>query len=374
MGNIFDGIKKNFGFGCMRLPVKEGEIDYTEFSRMIDYFIDKGFNYFDTARVYHRGKSETALRDCLVKRYPRDAYILANKLTPSCFNSKEDIEPLLNSQLELMDVEYFDIYLMHSLKRGIYEKFKKCEAIEEAIRLQKKGKFKHLAMSFHDTPEMLDEILNEYPEIEAVQIQFNYFDYDNPSVESKGVYDVCRKHKKPILVMEPVKGGTLVNLPDDAMSVYTSLGNMSAASYAIRYAASFEGVFMVLSGMGSMDMMIDNVSYMENFTPLTKEELEAIEKVRAILKSKKLVQCTECGYCLEGCPKKIAIPDLISCLNNIKTFKSDTPRFYYGIHTKNNNRAKDCIKCGKCEAICPQHLKIRDILADISEEFDDKNQ
>lgn len=365
----FSEVKKNFGFGCMRLPMIDGAIDESEFCKMIDTFIERGFNYFDTAHGYHNGLSEKALCKCLTSRYPRDSYLLTNKLSSSYFKTEEEICPLFEKQLELCGVEYFDFYLMHAQDKKLFEKYKKCRAYETAIELKKEGKIKHFGLSFHDKAEVLEEILTEYPEIEVVQIQFNYVDYDDASVQSRKVYEVCRKFDKPIIVMEPVKGGSLVKLPDAAKNVFDSLEGGSYASYAIRFAASFEGIFMVLSGMGNMDMMLDNLSYMEDFKPLDEKEFSAVWQVCDIFKGQKQISCTACRYCMEVCPKQIEIPTLFACMNDKTAFNNWNSSYYYGIHTK-NAKASDCIKCGKCEAICPQHLPIRDLLCDVARTFE----
>lgn len=374
---IFPEIKKNFGFGCMRLPMKQvsdntKEVDYEVFSQMIDEFISAGFNYFDTAHGYLGGKSETAIRDCLVKRYPRDKYVLTNKLSGNFFKCEDDIRPLFESQLEACGVEYFDFYLMHAQDRTGFEKYKKCRAYETAFELKKEGKVRHVGISFHDTADVLDKILTEYPDIEVVQIQFNYADYEDASVESRKCYEVCVKHGKPVVVMEPVKGGSLVNLPDDAKAVFDSLNSGSYASYAIRFAASFDGVIMVLSGMGNMDMMRDNLSYMTNFKPLEEREWGAVEKVCAIFRAQDMIACTDCKYCMERCPVGIPIPALFACLNGRRAFKNWNTDYYYEIHTDDGPRASDCVKCGMCEAACPQHLKIRDLLVEVAETFEKK--
>ena len=229
-----------------------------------------------------------------------------------------------------------------------------------------------MGISFHDTAEILDKILTEYPAIEAVQIQFNYADYEDASVESRKCYEVCRKHGKPILVMEPVKGGSLVNLPDEAKAVFDELGGGSYASYAIRFAASFEGIAMVLSGMGDMNMMRDNLSYMTDFKPLEPHEWDAIERVCAIFRSQDIIPCTDCKYCMENCPMGIPIPALFACLNGRRAFKNWNTDYYYEIHTEDGPKASDCIKCGMCEKACPQHLKIRDLLVQVETEFEKK--
>ncbi len=364
------GIKKNFGFGCMRLPMNGDEVDFEEFSKMIDTFLENGFNYFDTAHGYLEGKSETAIKKCLASRYPRESYILTNKLTGPYFNKNEDIRPFFESQLDACGVEYFDWYLMHCQDREIFEKFKKCRAYETAFELKNEGKVKHVGISFHDKAEILEKILTEYPQIEAVQIQFNYADYDDVSVEGRKVYEVCRKFEKPIIVMEPVKGGTLVNLPEKAQKVFDDLGGGSNASYAIRFAAGFEGIFMVLSGMGNMEMMNDNISYMKDFKPLDEKEMQAVWEVCRIFKSQDLIPCTACRYCEEGCPQNIPIPDLFSCLNGKRTLPSWNQNVYYSVHTTDRGKASSCIECGKCEKICPQHLEIRNLLKEVAKEFE----
>ena len=369
---IFEKIKGNFGFGCMRFPMIDGEVDTATVCEMVDTYLAAGFNYFDTAHGYLSGKSETALRECLTSRHPRESYILTNKLSTTYFKCKDDIRPFFEEQLKICGVEYFDFYLMHAQNRALFKKYKACEAYETCLELKNEGKIKHLGISFHDTADILDQILTEYPQIEVVQIQFNYLDYNDASVQSRLCLETCRKHGKPVIVMEPVKGGSLVNLPDDAKAIFDSLGGGSYASYAIRYAASFEGIFMVLSGMGNMDMMRDNLSYMTDFKPLDEKENEAIGKVCAIFAAKNLVPCTKCRYCVDGCPKKIAIPNLFACLNEKKLWDNWNSGFYYTIHTKNAGKASDCIGCGACEAICPQKLPIRELLKDVADEFENK--
>lgn len=360
--SIFEEIKGNLGFGCMRLPMKDDEVDYTEFSKMIDSFLENGFNYFDTAHMYVNGKSETALRDCLAKRHKREEYILTNKLSTPYFNSEEEIIPLFESQLELCGVDYFDFYLMHAQNKSIFEKFKRCRAYETAIELKKQGRIKHFGLSFHDKAEVLEQILTEYPEVEVVQIQFNYVDYEDVSVEGRKCYEVCRKFNKPIIVMEPVKGGALVRLPENALKIFDDLKGGSPASYAIRYAASFEGIFMVLSGMGNMDMITENMGFMKNFKPIDDAEMKAINKVTDIFVKQSLVNCTACKYCISECPQNISIPDLFACLNGKLSRGSQNADYYYEDYTVSNGKASDCIECGACEEACPQKLEIRKLL------------
>lgn len=232
---------------------------------MVDTFLEQGFNYFDIAHGYLNGKSELALKECLTSRHKREEYILTDKLTMPYFNKQEDIRPFFESQLEACGVEYFDFYLMHAQSKDIFAHFKKCHAYETALELKEEGKIRHFGISFHDKAEVLEEILKEYPQIEVVQIQFNYVDYEDPAVESRKCYEVCRKYNKPAIIMEPVKGGNLVNLPEDARKILNDFHGGSTASYAVRFAASFEGVMMVLSGMSNLEQMKDNLSYMKEF-------------------------------------------------------------------------------------------------------------
>ncbi len=354
-------VKKNFGFGCMRLPRKGPFLNYKETKKLFDTFIENGFNYFDTAHGYMEFRSEKAVRKCLTSRYPRDSYVLANKLSDGFFHSESGIRPFFEKQLKLCGVEYFDFYLMHAQNASNFEKYKRCRAYETAFQLKKEGKIRHVGLSFHDKAEVLDRILTEYEEIEFVQIQFNYLDYNSPSVEGKKCYDVCRKHNKPIIVMEPVKGGSLVKLPPKAKKILDDLGGGSTASYAIRFSASFEGVFMVLSGMGSMEMVQDNISFMKDFKPFTQQEFEAVKEVSNILSKQSLIPCTACKYCVDGCPKNIPIPEIFAYENGKKEYTANTIE----TNVKLVEYAKKCIACGKCESACPQHIEIRKLLKEL---------
>lgn len=367
---FYDNVKKNFGFGFMRLPMKGDEVDYEETTKMVDAFMDNGFNYFDTAHGYIGGKSEIALRECLVKRYPREDYILANKLTFNFFEKEEDILPCFEAQLEACGVEYFDFYLMHAQNAELFERYKRCRAYETAFELKEQGRVKNVGLSFHDKAEVLDQILTEYPKIDVVQIQFNYADYDDPGVESRKCYEVCVKHNKPIIVMEPVKGGNLVNLPDEAQAVFDALEGGSNASYALRFAASYEQVMMVLSGMSNMEQMEDNLSFMKDFQPLSEEEFAAVWKVCDIFKAQDLIPCTFCKYCVDGCPMNISIPDLFSDMNCLRRYVGWNGEWHYNMHTSGKGKASECIECGLCEEACPQHLSIRELLKQVVTEFE----
>ena len=362
MNRHFPEIKKNFGFGCMRLPMAGDDIDLEAFAAMVDKFIAAGFNYFDTARPYHRGFSEKALKTCLTDRYERSAYLLADKLSDNFFETEADIRPLIEDQLKTCGVEYFDFYLMHAMSAGRHRKYLDTRAYDIAQELKAGGKLRHVGMSFHDSAEVLDQILTERPELEFVQLQFNYLDYNDPKVQSRLCYEVCRKHGKPVLVMEPVKGGTLVNLPQEALEL---LPDGSPASYAIRYAAGFEGIAVVLSGMSNMAQMEDNLSYMTDFKPLSEQEHAIIDKVRTLYQAQHKIPCTACRYCVDGCPAGIPIPEIFA-LQNAKLGGEAVDADAYG---KFAATGADCLDCGQCESACPQNLHIRDLLREVDKVF-----
>ncbi len=359
----FENIQKNFGFGFMRLPMLGDEVDIPQTKEMVDLFLQNGFHYFDTAHGYIGGKSELAIRECLSSRYPRDRFILTNKLSGNYFNSQADIRPLFQQQLDACGVEYFDFYLMHALNAQSFARYKELHAFETVMELMEEGRVRHLGISFHDKAAVLDEILTQYPQIEVVQIQFNYVDFEDEKVESRKCYEVCRKHNKPVIVMEPVKGGSLVNLPQAAQKIFDKLESGSNASYAIRFAAGFEGIMMVLSGMSNLEQMKDNLSYMKDFQPLSPAEQEAVEKVRAIFRNQALIPCTACRYCTEVCPQGISIPETFAALN---AKRQNQTADLSGI---SGGKPQDCVRCGRCEAICPQNLNIRELLMVAAEEL-----
>ena len=369
-----EGFDRKFGFGFMRLPMDGEQVDILQTTQMVDEYLNAGFTYFDTAHGYLQGKSELALKSCLTSRYPRERYVLTDKLTNFFFKSEADIRPFFQSQLEACGVDYFDFYLMHAQNEEKFAYFKMHRAYETAFALKAEGKIRHVGISFHDRAEVLDRILTEYPQIEVVQIQFNYVDYDDPVVQSRLCYEVCRKHNKPVIVMEPVKGGNLVNLPQQARDVLDALHGGSPASYAIRFAAGFPGIVMVLSGMSDLAQLRENVSLMQNFKPLNEQELAAIAQVQQSFRSMHLIPCTACRYCVDGCPKHIAIPDLFSLMNTWKLHHNHNAIYYYdSVYTAPGSRASDCVRCGKCEAACPQHLPIRELLEQVAAELEQED-
>ena len=362
MNTFFPEIKKNFGFGCMRFPLDGEVVDEAQVAQMVDAFLKAGFNYFDTAKPYHGGKSEGIVRRCLTSRYPREAYVLTDKLSAGCFEGPEGVRPMFEGQLQECGVEYFDFYLLHALNAKRHELFTRQGIYDIAKALKAEGKIHHLGMSFHDTADVLDQILTAQPEIEVVQLQLNYVDWIDPRVQSRDCYEVCRKHGKPVLVMEPVKGGSLANLPQKAVELMTS---GTPASYALRFAAGHENVIMVLSGMSSQEQMLDNLATMAEFRPLDEAELETIDKVRTIHQGLHKVPCTACRYCVDGCPAGIDIPQVFACFNDKKQNTEGADDRYAAQAVK----ADACLECGKCEAVCPQHLHIRDLLKDVTAAF-----
>ncbi len=360
---------KRFGFGAMRLPMLDGEVDKAQFCAMIDEFLAAGFTYFDTAHGYLDGKSELAIRDCLCARYPRESFQLADKLSAGFFKTREEVLPFFEEQLRCTGAGYFDYYLIHAMSAERYDFYREVGAFDIIPQLKREGRVRHFGMSFHDKAEVLDRILTEHPELEFVQLQFNYLDYEDPVVESRKCYEVCVKHGKKVSVMEPVKGGALAELPADAGAILDALGGGSHASYALRFAESFDNVFMVLSGMSTLEQMRDNLATMSDFRPLDDAELAAVHKVAATLRGKGAIPCTACRYCTAGCPAGIDIPSCFSCFNSKRMFGRPQSSERYAELTKNGSGPNDCIGCGQCEEACPQHLKVRELLREVAAEF-----
>ena len=366
---------KKLGFGCMRLPVlnhDRTQIDLGTFQNMADLFMARGFTHFDTAYVYHGGKSEEAVRDVAVHRYPRDAFTITDKMPMFNVSHKEDLDRIFADQLKRLDVTYIDYYWLHALNAAQYEKSGQLGAFDFILQKQKEGKIRHLGFSYHDSPELLEQILTKHPEVECVQLQLNYLDWDSPSIASRRCYEVAEKHHKDVFVMEPLKGGALVQLPEKAQKLHHAIRpELSIASWGIRFAASCPNVINVLSGMSTLRQVEDNTAYMENFEPLNQEERDAITKAIAILRSDPTIACTGCHYCVAGCPKKIRIPDDFALYNEHQRSNGlSTAPYYYRTTNVGFGKASDCIRCGACERVCPQHLKIRDLLVQVAKTFE----
>ena len=366
------------GFGLMRLPETDGVIDIDKVCKMVDGYMEAGFNYFDTAYVYHGGNSERAVKEAIVKRYPRDSFTIATKLPAWSIHSFEDRDKIFNEQLERCGVDYFDFYLLHSIEDGNnYDTYVKYDCFNWGIRKREEGKIKHFGFSFHGTPELLVEIVDNHPEIEFVQIQLNYADWDNKIVHSGELYKILAERNIPIIVMEPCKGGKLANHDEECTEILKSVRpDKSVASWAFRYVGSLPGVTTILSGMSTQEQLEDNMNTFKNFEPLSEEEKEAIRKVTEVMFRVEQVGCTACRYCVDGCPMRISIPDIISAINTRRKFPGDMrPQFFYNglVGRDGNGKASDCIGCGQCEGVCPQHLPIIEILKEGVERFEAKN-
>ncbi|MDO5411276.1 MAG: aldo/keto reductase [Lachnospiraceae bacterium] len=353
------------GFGLMRLPKKDGKIDIETSCRMVDNCLANGFYYFDTAYVYDAGDSECAVKEILTSRYPREKFCLATKLPAWELKEKEDRDKIFETQLERTGAGYFDFYLLHALSKeniGIYDKLDCFEWLKEK---KEQGLIRHAGFSFHDTPELLDEILTAHPEVEFVQLQINYADWENKTVQSRGIYEIAKKHGKPIIVMEPVKGGNLANLTEQIGSgLKKARPEASYASWALRFVASHEGLLTILSGMSDESQMADNIATMKDFEPLTQEEAQLIAEVTERLNQIPTVGCTNCRYCVEGCPENIWIPDLIKHLNTCRVYGyNDGVGRNYGMLLKDGSgKPSSCAQCGQCESVCPQHISIIEIM------------
>ena len=371
---------KKLGFGLMRLPLLDpadaANVDVEQVKQMVDLFLEKGFTYFDTAWMYNAFASENVVKEALVERHPRESFTLATKLHAGFFDSLEGRDEIFQAQLEKTGAGYFDYYLLHGIEAEMLPKYEKFDCFNWIMEKKKQGLIKHAGFSFHDSAELLDEILTKHPEMEFVQLQINYLDWESEWIQARACHEVAVKHNKPIIVMEPVKGGTLAKVPEEAEKLFARLDpSMSVPSWAIRFAASLPNVMMVLSGMSSLEQMNDNLNYMEQFVPLTEEEKAVCFQVADLINGQIAIPCTGCSYCTEGCPMNIAIPQYFSIYNEDMRERLEekgwTINFSnYGMLANKFGKASECVECGQCESVCPQHLTINQYLKDVAEHYE----
>jgi predicted aldo/keto reductase-like oxidoreductase len=367
MADYFGKNVPKLGFGLMRLPKKGIGYDIEQIKEMVDMFMEAGFTYFDTAYVYLG--SEAATKKALVERYPREAFTLASKLNASVAPTEKFAKKQFFTSLERTGAGYFDYYLLHAFMENNFEKYNKFHLWDFVKEQKEKGLIKHYGFSFHAGPQLLDRLLTEHPDVDFVQLQLNYADWENEKITSRANYEVARKHGKSIVVMEPVKGGALAKPDEKIEKLFRDYApDMSPASWAIRFAASLDGIITVLSGMSNTEQMRDNISYMKDFKPLNEEEQKIIQQAQRILGQSSTVPCTACHYCTEGCPVQIPIPEIFTSLNlQLGNGQLEEAKQSYLSSTEEGHRASDCIACGQCENACPQHISVIDCLKKAAE-------
>ncbi len=371
---------KKLGFGLMRMPQTDpndaAAVDIEQVKQMVDLFMERGFTYFDTAWMYNGFASENVANEALVSRYPRESFTLATKLHNGFFDSFEGRDEVFDAQLQKTGAGFFDYYLLHGIEESSLPHYEKYDCFDWLLAKKEAGLVRHVGFSYHDNAELLDKILTDHPQMEFVQLQINYLDWESEWIQSRACYEVATKHGKPVIVMEPVKGGTLAHVPDEAEALLKGLDpHLSVASWAVRFVASLPNVMCVLSGMSNLEQMEDNTSYMADFQPLTDAERDVCFEVARIINSQIAISCTACHYCTDGCPMNICIPEYFSLYNEDK--REDLEHKGWTINFTNYDklaeefgRASDCIECGQCESMCPQHLPIISALELVAEHFE----
>ena len=369
--------KSKFGFGCMRLPKidenDETSINQEIFNEMVDIYMEKGFNYFDTSYAYHSGESEKAIRKAVVERYPRESFRICDKMPTWALKSPEDNDKFVKEMLERLSIDYFDLFLIHNINVPWLEKAEKNNTFEYVKKMKENGIAKKIGISFHDKAELLKEVLDKYGEmLDVVQLELNYLDWDDPSIESRKCYELCVKHDLDVIVMEPLKGGVIVNQPESIKKEFNQFNpNKSIASLAIKFCASLENVKMVLSGMNKMDDLIDNCNTYENFTPINQEEIDFLEKMALKLKEIRIVPCSECEYCLDSCPCNIPISEYFNLYNLSKIQPEyNNYRLYFDKLCDEKVAADECIKCESCIEYCTQKIDIPKELENLCKHFE----
>ena len=371
----YDSIPK-LGFGLMRLPIVPGgtqkDIDFNKVQEMIDLYMSRGFTYFDTAYVYHEGHSEEVVKNCLLNKYPRDSYQVVDKIPLWGIKKYEDYEPILRTQLERTGLDYLDVLFLHGIGTSQFQLIEETRGFEFLKWAKEQGLVKHIGFSYHSPALELDELLDKHPEVEVVQLQINYLDWESESVQSHACYEACRRHGVGVTIMEPVKGGSLANPHPDVAKLFTDANpDVSVASWAVRFAASLDGIITVLSGMSTLEQVEDNTNTMMNFKPLTAEERKVINAAVAKFNSLPLIPCTGCRYCAPDCPQKINIPGILNLMNDYTKYQTVNARAF-AMTVGEGGKPSECVECRSCEEHCPQHLKITQYLKKAAETLEGK--
>ena len=370
--------KSKFGFGCMRLPLTDennpSSVDQELFNQMVDRYMEKGFNYFDTSYAYHGGTSETAIRKAVVERYPRKSFQICDKMPTWALTSEEDNDKFVNEMLERLAIDYFDVFFIHNINVPWLKLAEKCNTFEYIKKMKENGVARKIGFSFHDDSKLLKKVLDKYGDfLDIAQLELNYLDWDDPSIEARKCYELCVEHGLDVYVMEPLKGGVIVNLPDEIKNDFEEFNpDKSIASFAIRFCASLDNVKMVLSGMSKMSDLDDNIDTYENFEPLTDNESEFLENMALKLREKVAVPCSECGYCIDACPEMIPIPEYFNIYNTSKNQpQSNIYRLYYDKLGDEKVPASECTYCGTCIEHCTQKIDIPEELEKLCEHFEE---